>query len=69
MMGYITISGSLGCIVGPLLLAKVYSEEGPRITFIVFYLFCLLQCSHSSGLLQKSTLLCISVKITISQFK
>ena len=35
MMGYITMSGSLGRIVGPLLLAKVYSEEGPRITFIV----------------------------------
>ena len=35
MMGYITMSGSLGRIVGPLLLAKVYSEEGPRLTFIV----------------------------------
>ena len=34
-MGYITMSGSLGRIVGPLLLAKVYSEEGPRITFII----------------------------------
>ena len=39
MMGYITMSGSLGRIVGPLLLAKVYSEEGPRITFIVSICF------------------------------
>ena len=34
-MAYITMSGSLGRIIGPLVLAKVYSEEGPIITFIV----------------------------------
>ena len=39
MMGYITMSGSLGRVVGPLLLAKVYSEEGPRVTFIVAICF------------------------------
>ena len=38
-MGYITMSASLGRVVGPLLLAKVYSEEGPRITFIVSICF------------------------------
>ena len=42
MMGYITMSGSLGRIVGPLLLAEVYSEEGPRITYIVSISFVFL---------------------------
>jgi len=41
-MGYITMSGSLGRIIGPLVLAEVYSEEGPRITFIVSISFVFL---------------------------
>ena len=39
MMGYLTISGSSARVVGPLLLAKVYSEEGPQVTFILFICF------------------------------
>ena len=39
MMGFLTISGSLARAVGPLLLAKVYSEEGPQLTFIVLICF------------------------------
>lgn len=41
-MGYITMSGSLGRVVGPLLLAKVYSSEGPRVTFITSIIFVFL---------------------------
>ena len=36
MMGCLTISGGSARVVGPLLLAKVYSEEGPQVTFILF---------------------------------
>ena len=36
MMGLLTISGGLARVVGPILLAKVYSEEGPQVTFILF---------------------------------
>ena len=36
MMGYLTLSGSSARVVGPLLLAKIYSEEGPQVTFILF---------------------------------
>ena len=39
MMGFLTISGSSARVVGPLLLAKVYSEEGPQVTFILFICF------------------------------
>ena len=39
MMGYLTMSGSSARVVGPLLLAKVYSEEGPQVTFILFTCF------------------------------
>ena len=36
MMGLFTISGSGARVIGPVLLAKVYSEEGPQMTFILF---------------------------------
>ena len=39
MMGCLTMSGSSARVVGPLLLAKVYSEEGPQVTFILFICF------------------------------
>lgn len=39
MMSCLTLSGSGGRVVGPLLLAKVYSEEGPQVTFILFICF------------------------------
>ena len=39
MMSYLTISGNIARVVGPLLLAKVYSEEGPQVTFIIFICF------------------------------
>ena len=39
MMGFLTISGSSARIVGPLLLAKVYSEAGPQVTFILLICF------------------------------
>jgi len=35
MMGFLSASSSLGRILGPPLLAKVYHEEGPRITFLI----------------------------------
>ena len=34
-MSCLTISGNIARVVGPLLLAKVYSEEGPQLTFII----------------------------------
>ena len=39
MMGCLTISGSSARVVGPLLLAMVYSEEGPQVTFLLFICF------------------------------
>ena len=36
MMGFFSTSASLGRVVAPMLLAKVYSEKGPQLTFIVF---------------------------------
>jgi len=42
MMGYMSAFGSLGRIFGPLLLAKLYSEEGPRLTFLVSIFIVLL---------------------------
>ena len=41
MMGCLTISGSLARVVSPLLMAKIYDEEGPQVTFIVFICFVL----------------------------
>ena len=41
MMSLLTISGGLARVVGPILLAKVYSEEGPRLTFILSISFVL----------------------------
>ena len=38
-MSYLTISGSSARVVGPLLLAKVYSEKGPQLTFLVSICF------------------------------
>ena len=35
MMSCLTISGSGARVVGPMLLAIVYSEEGPQVTFMV----------------------------------
>ena len=35
MMGLISAAGSAGRTVGPLLLANVYYEKGPRTTFIM----------------------------------
>ncbi|XP_065884613.1 major facilitator superfamily domain-containing protein 8-like isoform X2 [Dysidea avara] len=35
MMGFLSASASFGRIVGPSLLAKVYHEEGPRVTFLI----------------------------------
>ena len=35
MMSCLTISGSAARVVGPLLLAMVYNEEGPQVTFMV----------------------------------
>ena len=35
MMGFLSASASFGRIVGPSLLAKVYHEEGPRLTFLI----------------------------------
>lgn len=35
MMGLMSAAGSGGRTVGPLLLANVYYEEGPRITFLM----------------------------------
>ena len=39
MMGCLTISGSLAHVVSPLLMAKIYSEEGPQVTFTVLICF------------------------------
>ena len=41
MMSVLTISGSSARVVGPLLLAKVYSEEGPILTIILSICFVL----------------------------
>ena len=41
MMSLLTISGGLARVLGPLLLAKVYSEEGPILTFILSICFVL----------------------------
>ena len=38
-MSCLTISGNVARVVGPLFLAKVYSEEGPQLTFIVLICF------------------------------
>ena len=35
MMGFISAAGSAGRTAGPLLLANVYYNEGPRTTFIM----------------------------------
>ena len=48
MMGCLTMSGSSARVVGPLLLAKVYSEEGPQVTFILFTCFAFLWWWHST---------------------
>ena len=37
-MGFFSISGGLARVVAPMLLAKVYSEKGPQLTFVVFIL-------------------------------
>ena len=34
MMGFISVSGSGGHAVGPLVLARIYHEAGPRATFL-----------------------------------
>ena len=39
MMGCLTISGSSVRVVSPLLLAKVYSEKRPQVTFILLICF------------------------------
>ena len=40
-MSVLTISGSSARVVGPLLLAKVYSEKGPILTIILSICFVL----------------------------
>jgi len=35
MIGFLAAAGCLGRILGPSLLAFVYHEEGPRITFLI----------------------------------
>ena len=40
-MSVLTISGSSSRVVGTLLLTKVYSEEGPMLTFILSICFIL----------------------------
>jgi len=35
MIGFLSAAGCLGRILGPSLLALVYHEEGPRITFLI----------------------------------
>ena len=35
MMGFISVSGSSGRAVGPLVLARVYHEAGPLATFLM----------------------------------
>ena len=35
MMGFISVSGSAGRAVGPLVLARIYHEAGPLVTFLV----------------------------------
>ena len=39
MMSVLTISGSSARVLGPLLLAKVYGEEGPILTIILCICF------------------------------
>ena len=41
MMSVLTISGSSSRVVGTLLLTKVYSEEGSKLTFILSFCFIL----------------------------
>ena len=35
MMGFISVSGSAGRSIGPLVLARLYHEEGPLATFLL----------------------------------
>ena len=35
MIGFLSAAGCLGRILGPSILAKVYHEEGPRVTFLI----------------------------------
>ena len=38
-MSCLTISGNVARVVGPLFLAKVYSEKGPQVTFMISMCF------------------------------
>jgi len=35
MMGFISVSGSAGRSIGPLVLARIYHEKGPMATFLL----------------------------------